>query len=141
MKPCPWNVAELLPHQPPMLLLERAVGYDETRVVVTADLGPGNPFVTAQGLPAHVGIELMAQACGAWVGANALAAGKPVRMGYLLGTRHYQAEAEWLAGPLEVAAEVVLCEGGMGVFNCRIGAGDRILATAQLTLFQPEGEA
>ncbi|CAA7626545.1 3-hydroxylacyl-ACP dehydratase [Magnetospirillum sp. UT-4] len=140
MTPCPWSVAELLPHVPPMLLLERVLDYDAEAVTALADTGPDNPFMTARGLPAHVGIELMAQACGAWVGAAALEAGEPVRLGYLLGTRRYLAETEWFppGEALEIAVRVVFRDQGMGVFDCSLTAGGQVLATAQLTLYQPE---
>lgn len=143
MKPCPWPVADLLPHQPPMLLLERVLSYDDTTVVATVNMGDTNPFMTPEGLPAHVGVELMAQTCGTWVGAHALESREPVRLGYLLGTRRYLATTDWFGRdqPLEVSASVVFRDQGMGVFDCSIAANGQTLATAQLTLFQPEEEA
>ena len=50
-------------------------------------------FFDGGGVPAYVGLEWMAQACGAHVGALARDAGIPVRVGFLLGTREFTIHA------------------------------------------------
>jgi predicted hotdog family 3-hydroxylacyl-ACP dehydratase len=130
----------LLPHAAPMLLLDEVLGWDDTSITALATVTDRNPFVTARGLPAHVGIELMAQTCGAWAGAKALAAGEAVRVGFLLGTRRYTASVDWfpLGESLEIVAQLVFQDRSMGVFDCRVTRAGEILAQAQLSVFQPE---
>lgn len=138
---CAWPIEKLLPHAAPMLLLDRVSAYSQTEVVAQVTMRPDHPLAKAEGVPAHVGIELMAQSCGAHVGALALAEGRPVRIGFLLGTRRYQASRDWFGfgETLTITARVVLLEDVMGVYDCRIEQGDgSLLAEAQLNLYQPD---
>jgi predicted hotdog family 3-hydroxylacyl-ACP dehydratase len=105
-------------------------------------LHPGTRFVTAdQGVAAHIGIEWMAQVCGAFAGLQAKATGQPVRVGFLLGTRDFTADQAWysLGETLMVSVRQVFHEAGMAVFDCQIDAGDVTRSRARLTVFQPGG--
>ena len=137
-------ITALLPHAPPMVLLDSVVGWDSDRVAVAVEIRPGVPFFhMGRGVPAHVGIEYMAQACGAFAGLEALEAGDGVKIGYLLGTRRYRAALDWFADGtrLTVMALQIFRDGSMGVFDCKIVDGDRTLASAQLNVYQPEDGA
>lgn len=141
MRRCTHAVADLLPHAPPMVLLDSVVGWDKDRVATALSIRPGIPFYeSGKGVPAHVGIEYMAQSCGAFAGLEALETGGKVRIGYLLGTRRYRAHVDWFADgeQLTVAAVEVFRDGSMGVFDCTISSGGRELAAAQLTVYQPD---
>ncbi|MGE5545922.1 MAG: 3-hydroxylacyl-ACP dehydratase [Solirubrobacterales bacterium] len=137
---CPWPVERLLPHAAPMLLVDEAVAYSDTEVMAAATMRPDHPFARPEGVPGHVGIELMAQACGVHVGALALASAVPVRLGFLLGTRRYQATTAWFrfGQRLELTARVVFRDEEMAVYDCRINADGELLAEAQLNLYQPK---
>lgn len=143
LSPCPWPVERLLPHRAPMLLLDTALGFSASAAVAAATIRADHPFATPLGVPAHVGIELMAQTCGVYIGARALAAGQPVRLGFLLGTRGFQAETDWFAvgDRLEVAVRASFLDDEMGVFDCRIDRAGQAVAQAQLTVFQPDDAA
>jgi predicted hotdog family 3-hydroxylacyl-ACP dehydratase len=123
-----------------MRLIARAEAYSPDAVVAIAEVRPDHPLLTADGVAAHIGIELMAQTCGAHVGAMALAEGKPVKLGFLLGSRDFRCAAEWfrVGDVLRIAATVVLLEDGMGVYDCRIDRDGETVATARLNLHQPE---
>ncbi len=134
-------VPGLLPHGPDMTLLDRVTARHPDSVTVAVEIHAGSPFgVAGHGVPAHVGLEYMAQACGVFAGLQARARGEPVRVGFLLGTRRYLASRPWFADgeTLEVTARLVLRDGPMAVFDCRISAGGGMLASAQLTLYQPD---
>lgn len=134
------SVLDLLPHGPELMLLDRVTAKDADGIMVAVSIGADSPFlVPGHGVPAHVGLEYMAQACGAFAGLEAHAHGEPVRVGYLLGTRRYQASACWFAEgeTLDVVAQLVLPAAPMAVFDCRIEARGVPLATAQLTVYQP----
>jgi predicted hotdog family 3-hydroxylacyl-ACP dehydratase len=125
-----------------MVLLDRVLEWDDDSILAELTIGPATPFLDpCQGVPAHVGLEWMAQTCGLYAGLESKAKAEPVRLGFLLGTRRYQAcRSYFLVGEsLTVAARLVLREGGMAVFDCRIlNADGAEQAAAQLTLYQPE---
>jgi len=140
LQPCPWPITDLLPHEAPMLLLDRAEAYSPDTAVTVVEIRPDHPLMADEGVPAHVGIELMAQTCGAHVGALALTEGKPVKLGFLLGSRDFRSTTEWfrIGDILRIEVSVVLMEDGMGVYDCRIDRDGETVATARLNLYQPE---
>ena len=139
----PYRIEDLLPHARPMILLDEVTAMDEGKLSAALTVRPGVPFFEAgRGVPAHVAIEWMAQACGAYVGVAALDAGQPIRMGLLLGTRNFRATVPWfLEGErLDVLATPAFMNSEMGTFDClvtRAISGDE-LARASLTLYRPD---
>ncbi|HEX7200118.1 MAG TPA: 3-hydroxy-fatty acyl-ACP dehydratase [Dongiaceae bacterium] len=133
-------MAEVLPHADAMILLDQVEAVEAERIVCTRRVRACEPFVADDGsLPAWAGLELMAQAIAAWAGCHALAAGEPIRLGFLLGTRHYHATADAFPAGSELRIEAVRQfhdEAGMGVFACRIEAPG-VHAEARLTVFSP----
>lgn len=133
-------IAELVPHRSAMLLVDRLLEDDAESVRVEATVKPGQLFLTEGGLPAWVGIELMAQTIAAWAGARAKEAGQPVKLGFLLGSRRYEAtEPLFPVGTrLEIEArQELVAENGLAVFACRIFREGAVVATAHLNVFQP----
>jgi predicted hotdog family 3-hydroxylacyl-ACP dehydratase len=140
---CPWQINRLLPHAAPKLLLDEVLSYGDDDVVVTTTPRPDHPFASSEGVPAHVGLELMAQACGAWASPHALANGEAIRLGFRLGTRRYKTVRPWfdIGQRLEISARLVFRDQNLGVFDCRISVNDEVLAEAHLSLYQPEDGA
>lgn len=137
-------VLDLLPHGPELMLLDRVIAADRDGIAVAVAIRANSPFLVAgHGVPAHVGLEYMAQACGAFAGLEARSRGAPVRVAFLLGTRRYQALRPWFAlgEALQVRARLVLRDGRMAVFDCRIIGGNSDIATAQLTVYEPDDVA
>jgi predicted hotdog family 3-hydroxylacyl-ACP dehydratase len=136
-------VLELLPHGPELMLLDRVTGRPAGGIAVAVAITGASPFLVAgHGVPAHVGLEYMAQACGAFAGLQARDRALPVRVAFLLGTRRYRAVRAWFAvgETLDVEARLVLQDGPMAVFDCRIAAAGAELASAQLTVYQPDSD-
>jgi predicted hotdog family 3-hydroxylacyl-ACP dehydratase len=135
-----WSIAEVLPHADAMILLDQVEAVEAERIVCTRRVRAGDSFVADDGsLPAWAGLELMAQAIAAWAGCHALAAGESIRLGFLLGTRHYHATADAFPAGSELRIEAVRHfhdEAGMGVFACCIDAPG-MRAEARLTVFSP----
>jgi len=141
MRSCAQSVAELLPHGPPMVLLDEVLGWDQGVVSTALTIRPGIPFfVHGKGIPAHVGLEYMAQACGVYAGIEGLNHGRPVRLGFLLGTRNYRASVDWfpLGRRLVIDAKEIFRQDLMGAFDCRISDAGGECASAQLNLYQPD---
>lgn len=144
MRPCPYPMADLLPHEGPAVLLDAVLDWDQGRLAAQVDIHSGSRFFEPVcGVPGYVGIEYMAQACGAYAGLQAKHAGKPVRVGFLLGTRQYVSKAAWfrLGETLTVCIAEVLRESAMGVFDCRISCDGSDVATARLNVYQPDEPA
>lgn len=136
----PWPIAEVVPHADAMILLDAIEEVESERIVCTRTIQPGDLFIDDDGgMPAWVGVELMAQAIAAWAGCCARAEQRPVQLGFLLGTRHYTCNVDTFpAGTcLRIEAQRSFHdEQGMGVFDCRIdGAG--VHAEARLNVFSP----
>jgi len=141
MRDCSYTVADLLPHAPPMVLLDKVLGWDQGQISTTLSIRPGIPFfVNETGVPSYVGLEYMAQACGAYAGLEGLSFGRPVRLGFLLGTRNYHASVDWFrpGERLIVTIHEVFRQELMGAFDCRITCNELEVASAQLNLYQPE---
>lgn len=143
-EPILYSVGELLPHAPPMVLLDELLDWSVTGARTAVEIRDDHPFAVAGlGVPSHVGIEMMAQTCGVFAGLEAKRSGEPVKLGFLLGSRRYSAECERFGSGerLEIQVTNVFREGPMAVFDCRIESGGRTVAAAQLTLYRPDDPA
>jgi predicted hotdog family 3-hydroxylacyl-ACP dehydratase len=131
-------VAELLPHAGAMVLLDEVVEHAEERLVARVRLHAGSVFAEGGRIPALVAIEYMAQAIGAYAGMRARAAGEPVRIGYLLGTRDLALELDAFdAGDeLLVEARHVWGDEQLGSFECAVSRAGRVVATALVNVYQ-----
>jgi predicted hotdog family 3-hydroxylacyl-ACP dehydratase len=135
-----WPIEDLLPHAGDMILLDAAIEADEERIVCTRTIRPGGLFNDADGhLPAWCGVELMAQCVAAWAGWQARRELRPIRLGFLLGTRHYRCDVDAFPRGSELVIEAVRSfhdDNGMAMFLCRIEATG-VHAEARLTVFSP----
>lgn len=139
------TIDELLPHQAPMLLLDRLLDYQGAKVSCEARVGARQALLQDEqgNLPAWVGLELMAQTIGAWAGMRGRERGEPVRIGMLLGSRQYQSKVPFFAAGdrLVIEAECLLEDGGMASFECRILREGQRCAEARLSTYLPsDGE-
>lgn len=135
-------VRELLPHADPMVLVDEVVEAGAEHVRCRVRIGPDAPFFVDGAVPAVVAIEYMAQTIGAYAGLQARAAGMPVRIGYLLGTRELTLETDaFRAGDeLLVEARQVWLDPPLAVFACRVERGGVPVAAASLNVYQSQGE-
>lgn len=135
----------LVPHAGAMVLLDRLVWAGEEDLCAEVAIGPRTLFNQGGAVGAWVGVEYMAQAIAAHAGYLALRRGGAVKIGFLLGARRYEARQAGFAegGVLHVVVHRALQgENGLGAFECRIddvgGAAARTVATATITVFQPD---
>ncbi len=128
-----YAIEEVVPHRQDMCLLERITHWDQDTIEAELVVPEAGLFVENHEVPAWVGIEYMAQAIAAWAGCRARAAGKPPQLGFLLGSRRYNsARCSFPSGSrLRVQARCeLLGDNGLGMFACRILAGEDEWATA-----------
>jgi predicted hotdog family 3-hydroxylacyl-ACP dehydratase len=145
-------IRELVPHSGAMVLLDRVVSADDDNLCAEVRIHAASMLADAHGVGAWVGIEYMAQAIAAHAGWKAWQKNQDVKVGFLLGSRKYQAGVSVFAlgSVLRVHVHRVLQgENGLGAFDCRIDAVDHAeaidtvagapsLATATVTVFQPD---
>ena len=146
MRHCLHPIDAVLPHARPMILLDDIVGYDEESLTAGVRIRPGIPFYRpGRGVAAHIGLEWMAQTCGAFAGVKACDSGEQVQVGLLLGTRNFTANLAWFVNGdrLAVTATQMFNDEQIGAFECvicRLGDG-KPAAKAQLTVFRPKDGA
>lgn len=137
----PWPIASLLPHAGDMILLDDIDGYDADSLTARATVKPGPYSLPDGSLPPWLGMELMAQAVGAWAGCQAREARQEVKLGFLLGTRRYECHAGALPAGATLTIHVqrgLIDASGMSVFECELREGQRLLAQARLNVYQPK---
>ena len=133
-----------VPHRGAMSLLDGVEQVDEEGIVAHVAVPSAGLFASAAGVPAWVGIEYMAQAVAAWSGARARAAGGSPRIGFLLGTRRYEARVPLFAAGAQLRVQArceLIGDNGLGMFDCRITHEGRELATGRLSVYEPGADA
>ena len=70
-----YDIERVVPHRGTLRLVDRLVAWDEDSVAVELRVPHEGPFSHAEGVPAWVGVEYMAQAIAAWAGCRARSAG------------------------------------------------------------------
>lgn len=136
-----YPIAELVPHSGAMSLLDRAIEGDAEHFVAEVDIRPGGLFCGDDGVGAWVGIEYMAQTVAAWAGWQARRRGEVPKVGFLLGSRRYACSVPvFRSGQvLRVAVrQEFRADNGLGQFDCRIEIAGETVATAALTVFEPD---
>jgi len=131
-------ITEVVPHRPPMLLLDRVLSYDGELVVCELVIEPSSPFAVGGEVPAIVGLEYMAQATAAGAGLSARGKGQPARMGFLLGCRNLTIAVDSfrVGDRLTVEARRTWGENDLGSFACQVRRGDDVLVEGALTVYQ-----
>lgn len=137
------EVAELLPHDGNMVLLDKVIEFDQdsmvTEVIVRDDGLFNNSVGAVKTVPAWLGIEYMAQTVAALDGMLCKIAGRPINLGFLLGTRRYLCNMGALTVDtvLRVKVKRLIEDQGLAVFDCEI-TGDGIQMSAKLNVYQPD---
>jgi predicted hotdog family 3-hydroxylacyl-ACP dehydratase len=134
------EIAELVAHQPPMRLLDKMVDAKESSVTCEVTLHSGSIFVQRGYTRAVVSLEYMAQCVAVYAGYRRLQAGGKSRIGYLVSARDVILETDVLAAgdKLLVHAEHVWGKENAASFRCWVKRGAETIATATLSVFQPE---
>ena len=138
-----YSIEQVLPHAHPMILLNEFIEADNSHALCRVQISPQSPFYDAAlaGVPSYVGLEYMAQTIAAYAGANNLAEGGKVQIGFLLGCRKYMPSTTLftLGADLTIrATQVVTDNSGLSVFDCQIYQQQQLLVDAKLNVFQPE---
>jgi predicted hotdog family 3-hydroxylacyl-ACP dehydratase len=136
-----YDIEQVVPHRGAMRLIDRLLEWSDCCVAVEVTVPVDGPFHQSGGVPTWVGIEYMAQAIAAWAGCQARAAGGEPKIGFLLGSRRYQVCLDRFAigSVLRIEAQCELFgDNGLGMFDCRILEGGQVLASARVSVYQPD---
>ena len=133
-------LSELLPHKPPMILIDRVVDFKDDFIHASLTICKNALFFENDSVPAYVSIEYMAQTVGIWSGLNLLKINKPPRLGFLMGTRRLRLEMTRFeeGSVLDVFGKCIYYSDTIGSFECRVEIMETLAASATLNVFQPD---
>jgi len=133
-------IAFVIPHQEPMVLLDRIVDWEPGQIVCALRVREGARFVEDGLLSVPLTIEHMAQAVAACLGYEAYRGGEGVRIGMIVACRTFKAfkPSASVGDELLIRAERERGNETLSHFNCEIERGEETVATATLTLFHGE---
>jgi predicted hotdog family 3-hydroxylacyl-ACP dehydratase len=133
------DVAELLPHAGKAILIDKVLEYDQESLIAELVVRDDQLFGDGQSVPAWLGIEYMAQTVAAHGGILRYLAGKPINLGFLVGTRRYTSNISTInvGTCLTVQVKKIVEDQGLSVFMCQI-SGVGIDISAKLNVYQPD---
>jgi predicted hotdog family 3-hydroxylacyl-ACP dehydratase len=138
----PINKAEirtLIPHSGLMCLLDRVNEWDDRSIVCISNThrDPANPLRRDGRLSAVHAFEYAAQAAAVHGGLRARSAGATAPQGYLAALRDARLHVirlDDVASPLQICAYRLFGEAANTVYECRVSAGDTLLADGRITI-------
>jgi predicted hotdog family 3-hydroxylacyl-ACP dehydratase len=138
----PINNAEirtLIPHSGLMCLLDRVNEWDDRSIVCISNThrDPANPLRRDGRLSAVHAFEYAAQAAAVHGGLRARSAGATAPPGYLAALRDahlHVMRLDDVALPLQICAYRLFGETANTVYECRVSAGDILLADGRITI-------
>lgn len=136
----PPAIADLLPHAPPMVLLDEVVECGGEHLIASVRIRPDSEFCVNGEVGIWVAIEYMAQAVAAWSGWQARLRGEPIKIGYLLGTRRFDCEIAGFAvgDQLQIAIEREFqADNGLARFHAQVRRDGLLCASAGISVFGP----
>jgi predicted hotdog family 3-hydroxylacyl-ACP dehydratase len=135
-------IEQILAHRGSMLLLDHLVSFNPESAAAEYTPREDAWYADEAGnMPGWIGLELMAQTVAAHVGLLKFEQNQPQKQGALLGTRRYVAHRPWFAAGTALNIEVTLVyrdSSGIGAYDCRIFTVENTLATATLTVYEPD---
>jgi predicted hotdog family 3-hydroxylacyl-ACP dehydratase len=131
-------VVELVPHDPPMLLIDELLEADADHAVSRVSLTERSTFVVDGKVPALVTVEYMAQTIAAFAGTQQRAKGEAIQLGFLMGCRSMTLAVESLSVGDELRVEVkqVWASDKLGQFECAVTRDGLPIAQATLSVYQ-----
>ncbi len=133
---------ELLPHRPPMLLLDKVVAVSARHARSQVTITPQAPFfVSHEGVPTWVALEYMGQTAALIAGYQLQNGIVEPHVGLLLGTRKFSATVPWLREnqTLDVSCEELAVVGvALATFDCKVcdAADDTTLVGCKLSVYR-----
>ena len=130
-------ISELVPHEPPMLLVDELREWSLGRARVHAQVRASLPIeLDGDRVPATLCLEYMAQAVAASVGMRHRQQGGAVKLGLLLGTRKLELHVDALTVGDELDIRVVqeFEDERLASYACTVERGGQLAAAATLNV-------
>lgn len=132
----PYAFRALIPHRPPMVLIDEVTEYGAERIRARRVVRAGEPFVGPDGLEDAALLEVIAQTIAAGDAMYAQSKGGRVVRGYLTGLTGVTLQGRAAVGEqVEVTGDCLKRMDGMGLFDAEARAGGRLLARGRFNLY------
>jgi len=132
---------DVLPQKPPMVLLDSIVSHTSDETVCSVRIDPSSGFASADGsIPSWIALEYMAQCAAAHSGLQEREKGKPIRLGFLLGSRKLNFHVPSFApgAILRINARSAWNDGELASFACSVrDESGTVLADCELSAYSP----
>lgn len=139
------QLASLVPHRRPMLLVDELVSHEGRKIVCRATIQDDHPFLSGGKVPALVAVELFAQSAAALVGLLAPPGGPSMQSGALLGSRQVRffTDALRVGETVEVHCEEVWTIGPAAQIECALYRDGARIAEGSINVMagEPKGAA
>lgn len=127
---------ELIPHRPPMVLIDTVTEYGPVRICARREVREGDPFVRADGLEDAALLEVIAQTIAAGDALYARSKNGKVLRGYLTGLTGVKLHRRAGVGEIiDVRADRLKRMDGMGLFDAVARIGAETIAEGRFKLF------
>jgi radical SAM protein with 4Fe4S-binding SPASM domain len=139
----PVDAAQLVPHKPPMLLIDRLLEVKEraslSEMTVRADM----LFVGKDGKLDDASYpEIISQAIAAQEGFRKLGSRGPQQEGFLLGVKNLEVSGSaWVGDTLQISVFKVAKYGDFGIIQGEVRNGVTVIARGEVKVFQGNGKA
>jgi predicted hotdog family 3-hydroxylacyl-ACP dehydratase len=135
------EIRTLIPHSGLMCLLDEVTQWDDRSITCGTNThrDPANPLRRDGRLSALHAFEYGAQAAAVHGGLRARSVGEIAPPGYLAALRDahlHAARLDDIASPLRICANHLVGEGANTIYECRVLAGNILLAKGRITIVQ-----
>ncbi|HEB54391.1 MAG TPA: hypothetical protein ENI87_14150 [bacterium] len=134
-------VSELIPHEPPMLALDRLTAWRKGHAEGELTIRPENPLARDGTVFTVMALEYMAQAVAACLGMESYLAGGNVRVGMVIACRRMTIHRQSMAvgETFRVRADEVRASDAISHYDGELrSAGGELVATCTMTLVHGE---
>lgn len=136
-------IVELIPHRPPMLLVDEVVRHEGLRVVCRTRIREDMPFVREGRVSVLLAVELFAQSACTLIALLASHGGRSMQSGALLGSREVRFHTDWLhvGDELSIRCEERFAIGTAAQIECVLCREDETLAEGSINVMagDPDG--
>lgn len=136
---------DVLPHRPPMILIDRVIDYDLTAHTLCAGITIQQDDLffdkSLNGVPQYVALEYMAQTIGCLVGIFDRQENRPPKVGFVLGSRKIEQFADCfeLGNSYQIQIKEVFLDQNLASFDCVIlDENDTIVSQGILNAYRPD---
>jgi predicted hotdog family 3-hydroxylacyl-ACP dehydratase len=129
-------MVELIPHRPPMLLVDEVIAHEGLSVVCRTTIREDMPFVRDGEVPVLLALELFAQSAASLVALLASRGGAPLTSGAILGSREIKLYGDVLrvGDILEIHCEERMAIGVTAQIACELRRGGELLAEGSINV-------